>query len=250
MNQPNSHAVLSWNFSTKSERDLLGGGVREVKTQELRSTLSVISNHVTSLIRAAENRARDGDSPSPTARGGLGMTLPTKSEARAAAAAQTTAAAQAAAKAAAAQTAAAQAIPATPAAIAALLAAAVPKTTFDPQEDTVGLVQPCPEGRTAASTPVISPTLVGAKASAFAVGAASVLPVDAESASPVGVPARTRVLRRVSSIRKLFLGATKTGEQLEHFAEQMGLPHDVVVTHFQVRTHEVVRRKRARAVDF
>lgn len=194
-----------------------------MKTQELKSTLSVISKHVTSLIRAAENRARDGDSPSPTARGGLGVTLPTKSEARAAAAAaQTSAATQAAA----AQTAASQAQPATPAAVAALLAAAVPETRFNLQEDTVALH---------AATPVISPRLAGAKASAFAAGAASMLPADAEG-SPVGVPARTRVLRRVSSIRKLFLGATKTGEQLEHFAEQMGLPHDVVVKHFQVYT--------------
>ena len=206
---------------------MLGGGIREAKTQELKNTLSVISKHVTSLIRAAENRARDGDSPSPTARGGLGVTLPTQSAARTAAAVQTSAA-QAAAVA---QTAAAQAIPATPAAIAALLAAAVPKTRFDPQEDAVAL-QPFAEGR-ADATPVISPTCVGAKASAFTAGAASVLPADAES-SPVGVPARTRVLRRVSSIRKLFLGATKTGDQLEHFAEQMGLPHDGVVTHFQV----------------
>lgn len=197
-----------------------------MKTQELKSTLSIISKHVTSLIRAAENRARDGDSPSPTARGGLGVALPTKSAARAAAAAaaQKSAATQATA----AQTAATRAIPATTAALSAQSAAAGPKTRLDLQEDTAALQ---------AVTPVIAPRLVGAKGFAFAAGAPSVLPAHAED-SPVGVPARTRVLRRVSSIRKLFLGATKTGKQLELFAEQMGLPHDVVVTHFQVCTRK------------
>ena len=226
-----------WNFNSKSERDLLPGRLQEAKTQELKSTLSVISKHITSLIRAAENRARDGNSPSPTARGGLGVTL------KPIAAAPTAATQKAGARNTAPQTSAAQQevaptaavakeeIPETPEVFTPPLAAAVPKTKFDPGD--AEALKPFPERR-AAPTAVVSPTLASAKASAFPVGvSASVLPADVESA-PVGVPARTRVLRRVSSIRKLFLGATKTGEQLEHFAEQMGLPHDVVVKHFQV----------------
>lgn len=46
---------------------------------------------------------------------------------------------------------------------------------------------------------------------------------------------RTRVLRHVSSIRELVLGPARDGERLRHFADQMGLPHHVVVAQFQVR---------------
>lgn len=53
-------------------------------------------------------------------------------------------------------------------------------------------------------------------------------------ASTVEVPARTRVLRRVSSIQALFLGAAKEGGRLATFSRQMGLSHDVVVAHVQV----------------
>lgn len=48
-------------------------------------------------------------------------------------------------------------------------------------------------------------------------------------------PARSRVLGRANSVRRLFLGPTREdGDRLEHFAHQMGLPHSIVVKHVQV----------------
>lgn len=56
-------------------------------------------------------------------------------------------------------------------------------------------------------------------------------------------PARSRVLGRANSVRRLFLGPTREdGDRLEHFAHQMGLPHSIVVKHVQVMYEQPIAK--------
>lgn len=168
--------------------------MKNVKLAELKSTLTVIEKHVKSLIKAADSRAEAGHSPTPTARGGLGVVSTTDPVLTLSSGSQSN---------------------------------GPPTTNEAPQYGGTKVGEDDRE----------SPRREAVSAVTTIAGAEGAVAVDGPS--PGGhertrVPARTRVLRRVSSIRRLFLGATKDGERLKHFAEQMGLPHNVVVTHFQV----------------
>lgn len=223
----------------------------ETRTEELKGTLSTIAKHVSSLIADAESRARDGDSPNPTARGGLG-TIPTAATPMTQATTTSTAVTPTRAE-------------------AAYTASGTATTTAVPTEASVrGASPPLPPLlRTAAGdcdnidnlqhdndsvvvdsqyfTAVVGdgcrlqggiPSLaVASMAKSIAGCAVQTAPGAAGKASTAEVQARTRVLRRVSSVRELFLGvAMQEGERLANFSRQMGLPHDTVVTHVRVRS--------------
>lgn len=81
---------------------------------------------------------------------------------------------------------------------------------------------------------------VPSTAASTATSAAPTTDSAPEMASTVEVPARTRVLRRVSSIRALFLGAAREGRRLTTFSQQMGLPHDEVVAYVQVQLYNTI----------
>lgn len=159
---------------------VLEGEIREVKTEELRRTLDKVRRHVESLIDAAKKRASAGQSPSPTARGGLG--------------------------------------------------------TMSPPEETRAV-----ERHGSLENLMEYPDDVQDDSLTAPIRRGEVEPTRTESVpanitpATVGTPMRTRVLRRVSSIRNLFLGAAEgEGERLQCFADQMGLPHSIVVEHVRV----------------
>lgn len=196
-------------MSSSGDDHLLEGEIRRIQTQELKNTLSTIAKHITCLIKAAESRASAGDSPCPTARGGLGRI------------AETT-----------------------------LLSGA--PWTPGPKKDG-GSITAAPQlnaalsgdaggertmsGERIAASPTTATTGTEAAAADAGVSHASLKSTSNASvtSAPVEVLMRTRVLRRVSSVRQLLLGAaTRGGERLAYFSRQMGLPHDAVVAYFEV----------------
>lgn len=229
--------------------------MRERRKQELKRTLSTIAKHVSCLIKDAENRARDGDSPNPTARGGLGtfsttgMPMPATEKPEIAPAVVETAfaAAGAASVAVASVPPSARTAPLPPPPLATTSSSRIPAPTYDLdgnarlRNDKVVVEPRCSTAaargndglRNRGRTPRLSvPPLTVAPPETSEAPAAVDVPA---MGSTVEVPARTRVLRRVSSIRALFLGAAKEGARLTTFSRQMGLPHDVVVAHVEVR---------------
>ncbi|CAM9203302.1 unnamed protein product, partial [Hapterophycus canaliculatus] len=67
-------ASATWNpyQNSSCNSELSEKNMRETRLQELENTLHTIAEHVSALIKAAESCARDGNSPTPSARGGLG----------------------------------------------------------------------------------------------------------------------------------------------------------------------------------
>lgn len=228
--------------------------MHERRKQELKRTLSTIAKHVSCLIKDAENRARDGDSPNPTARGGLGtfsttgMPVPATEKPETPAVVKTAFAAAGTASAAVASVPpSARTAPLPPPPLATTSSSRIPAPTYDLdgnarlRNDKVVVEPRCctaaarvnDDLRNRGRTPRLSvPPLTVAPPETSEAPAAVDVPA---MASTVEVPARTRVLRRVSSIRALFLGAAKEGARLTTFSRQMGLPHDVVVAHVEVR---------------
>lgn len=222
--------------------------------EELKRTLSTIAEHVSSLIKDAEDRAKDGDSPNPTARGGLG-TFSTTGTPTLATAAPTLASARGVSR---------GPPPPPPSpppppppstmktATSSATAADYDQVDSSKHGDDLVVVKPQTfavatgggggSGRDRGAMPRLEVSSAEKSAGGSAVPAGA---VDTPGkSSPVEVPARTRVLRRVSSVRALFLGVANKGERLEKFARQMGLPHDTVVAHVQVRhrpcTYDIV----------
>lgn len=231
-----------------SEDELSEEDTHATKLEDLKCTLSTIAKHVSSLITDAENRARDGDSPNPSARGGFG-TIPTAATpiTRTTATSEITPTRR---RVKAVSAAAGTVVSTTVPTVAAARVASPPlppllKTTDSLQHDDNELVVVEPKFFTAAvcrggncrEKRGGTLSLVGTS-TANSTAAGSALPTALEAAgktSTVDLPARTRVLRRVSSVRELFLGVAKEGERLANFSRQMGLPHDIVVAHFRVR---------------
>lgn len=173
-----------------------------MKTQELKNTLHTIAKHITSLVQAADMRARGGESPVPTARGGLGIILTTKQITKPTASSTST--------------------------------GSTPSTRPADSPDSK-TPQSCDAskdgGREGHRFLVPSPVLFTTDGKTVAAAADD---SNTTAATTMAVTARTRVLRRVSSVRRLLLGDGKYGDRLAHFAQQMGLPHDDVVRLFQV----------------
>ena len=222
-------------------------GTYEKKTEELKRTLSTIAEHVSSLIKDAENRAKDGDSPNPTARGGLG-TFSTTGTPKSGTVAPTTGSARRSPL----PTAPLPPPPPPPTPPPPLTSTSKTATSIsaaDPDEvesskygDDLVVVKPQTfaaatdgggSGRDREGMPRLD---VLSTAKPTAVSAVPGAGDGSEKGSPVEVPARTRVLRRASSVRALFLGVENRGERLETFSLQMGLPHETVVAHVQVRS--------------
>lgn len=165
--------------------------------------LSTIAKHIKCLIMAAENRAVTGESPCPTARGGLGL-IPATTPSGA---------------------------PSTPGRYDGGMSAA-------PRSD-VATCGGADEGRETLRRRVAASIVAKMANAEAAAGVLNALPKSTSNApasnAPDEVLARTRVLRRASSVRQLFLGTTRRGERLAYFSRQIGLPHDTVVACFEVR---------------
>lgn len=228
--------------------ELPEGDTHEKRMEELKCTLSTIAKHVSSLITDAENRARDGDSPNPTARGGQG-TIPT-------AATPITLSVIASTRVEAARAAAGTITTTVPTAASARGASPPlppllkPTITVGESED-IGSLQHRDD--MVVVEPQSFPAAIGGGGGCQEQGGMPPLEVTSMATPTAGcavpavvadaagktltaeVPARTRVLRRVSSVRELFLGVEKEGERLANFSQQMGLPHDTVVAHVRVR---------------
>lgn len=212
-----------------------------MKLEDLKCTLSTIAKHVSSLITDAENRAREGNSPNPSARGGFG-TIPTAAtpitQAEPTSEITPTTRRVETASAAAARGASPPLPP-----LLRTTAAGDCETNDSLQHDDSEMVVVEPKFFTAAvcrggncrEEPGTPPMAGISTVKSTAGSAVPTSPESAGKTSTVEVPARTRVLRRVSSVRGLFLGVAKEGERLANFSRQMGLPHDIVVAHFRVR---------------
>lgn len=188
------HAV-----SSSCDDLLLEGEIRETQTQELKGMLSTIAKHIKRLIMAAENRAVTGESPCPTARGGLGL------------------------------------IPATTISG----APSTPGRYDGGMSADVAICDGAGGGREALRRRVSASTVAKMANAEAAAGVLNASPKSTSNAPASNatdeVLARTRVLRRASSVRQLFLGTTRRGERLAYFSRQIGLPHDTVVACFEVR---------------
>lgn len=171
-----------------------------MRTEELKRILAIIAKHISSLIEAAENRARAGDSPCPTARGGLDRLSNSPSSAS---------------------------------------SWSLTAPSLEPSSNSWPTQDPCRQEGFQVGTPPFVPArtgLRGAPRVSLASSAMARSSTDTSGGTVGEAPIRTRVLRRASSIRQLFLGGPRRGgDRLVHFAEQMGLPHQLVVGHVQVR---------------
>lgn len=185
---------------SKSEKGIQDE-IREMRTEELKSILATITKHIRSLIEGAENRARAGDSPCPTARGGLDRVSNSPSSAS---------------------------------------SGSLTATSLEPSESDCPMQEACrPDELHVGNSPFVAARtglLRGVPRMKLASSAKAGSSTDTRRGTVRERPIRTRVLRRASSIRQLFLGGARSGgDRLVHFAEQMGLPHQLVVEHVQVR---------------
>lgn len=201
----------------------------EKRVEELESTLATIAEHVSSLIKDAESRARNGGSPFSSPRGGLGKISTTRVKTT------TTSTGKAAAGR---STISASLVPASSAGGGAPSLPPPPITTTTPKYDHHCDEQPPAfddvergsGSRDRREIPGLQTT-----SNPTSLAGCAVPDAGEGKVSAIEVPARTRVLRRVSSVRSLLLGVKEDGERLANFSQQMGLPHDTVVEHVQVR---------------
>lgn len=192
---------LGGNYKRRDK--LLKGERLEGKKKDLQSMLPAIARHVASLIRAAEDRAEAGDSLTPTARGDPGWISTTET--------------------------------ATTTPIVSMTKPSLFLTTNSQGKEALQSFQ-LGSGRARGIT-WKAPESMGKFAADEHFDSA---PTATINASTTTMPARTRVLRRMNSIRNFFLCASrKKGEQLTQFAQQMGLPLATVVAFFEVRTSTV-----------
>lgn len=204
---------------------------QETRVEELESTLATIAEHVSSLIKDAESRARNGGSPFSSPRGGLGKISTTRAN-------TTTTSTTATGTAAAGRSAiSASSVPASSAGGGAPSLPPPPITITtrqydqhcDEQQPAFDDVERGSGGRDRREIPGLQTT------SNPTLSAGCAVPSAGEGkASTVEEPARTRVLRRVGSVRSLLLGVKEDGKRLANFSQQIGLPHDTVVEQVQV----------------
>ncbi|CBJ26035.1 Mitogen-activated protein kinase kinase (MAP2K) [Ectocarpus siliculosus] len=205
---------------------------QETRVEELESTLATIAEHVSSLIKDAESRARNGGSPFSSPRGGLGKISMTRAN-------TTTTSTTATGTAAAGRSSiSASSVPASSAEGGAPSLPPPPITITthkydqhccDEQQPAFDDVERGSGGRDRREIPGLQTT----SNPTFSAGCA--VPAAGEGkASTVEVPARTRVLRRVGSVRSLLLGVKEDGKRLANFSQQIGLPHNTVVEQVQV----------------
>ncbi|CAM9447520.1 unnamed protein product [Ectocarpus fasciculatus] len=203
----------------------------EKRVEELESTLATIADHVSSLIKDAESRARNGGSPFSSPRGGLGN-ISTTRRAKTTTTSTTATGTAAAGR----STISASSVPASIAGGGAPSLPPPPITITTPkydqhcdeQQPSFGDLERGSGGEDRREPPGLQTASIPTSLAGCAVPAAG-----EGKASTVEVPARTRVLRRVSSVRSLLLGVKEDGERLANFSQQMGLPHDTVVEHVQ-----------------
>ncbi|CAM9154766.1 unnamed protein product [Ectocarpus sp. 13 AM-2016] len=222
--EPGTTSRSSWVNELSEEK------TQETRVEELESTLVTIAEHVSSLIKDAESRARNGGSPFSSPGGGLGTTPTTR--------ANTTTTSPTATSTAAAgrSTISASSMPASSAGGGAPSLPPPPITITtrkydqhcDEQQPTFDGIERGSGGRGGREISGLQTTsnptlLVGCAVPAAREG----------NASTVEVPARTRVLRRVGSVRSLLLGVKEDGKRLANFSQQLGLPHDTVVEQVQ-----------------
>ncbi|CAM9652013.1 unnamed protein product, partial [Scytosiphon promiscuus] len=225
-------ASATWNPDRSTDSDYFHGELteremRETRVKELETTLCTIAKHVSTLIKAAESRARGGDSPTPSARGG-GWELSSAGTDGATQEKATSVAGTACLACGTANMTSAEGPPPPPPPLPQTTVSTPPTMTPRDHHDVLQQGGPPRSNLTTEAREDDG----GRERERVSRPEAQVVPIStgkSASANTSKVTARTRVLRRVSSIRALFLGVANEGERLANFSQQIGLPHDFVV---------------------